>query len=217
LMPLLRLLETDLASQALEVLEEPMTISGGPSAKHVLRMSMHINNLGNDSDSVANVFGPPEESGWSVAQPDTLREACRSNVMAVFDTCKMPLRPSRIDFEPESEILSDMLGENLGDLVQNLHELTTFFQADEHAKIHIPLPAPSHQVEARVAAILAKATTLDLVVDVPPTPFLDVFKVGVEFSDESAEESGSDSESDAFVFDSPTNHSAPPTNGARFH
>ena len=60
LMPLLRLLEGDLASQALEVLEEPMTISGGPAAKHVLRMSMHTKNLG-EVEFVADVFGIPQE------------------------------------------------------------------------------------------------------------------------------------------------------------
>ena len=193
LMPLLRLLETDLASQALEVLEEPLTISGGPSAKHVLRMSMHIRKAAEDVDSVASVFGLPEESGWCVAQPDTLRECCRSNVMAVFDTCKMPSRPSRIDFEPELEVLSDMMEENLGDLVQNLHELTTFFQDDEPSKPQAPMP--TQQLEARVAAILAKSTSS------PPTPFLDVFRVGGTSSDES-EDSDTDSDPDAFVFDS---------------
>ena len=46
LMPLLRLLETDLAPQALEVLEELLAISAGrPAARDVLRMSMHFGSL----------------------------------------------------------------------------------------------------------------------------------------------------------------------------
>ena len=217
LMPLLRLLETDLASQALEVLEEPMTISGGPLAKHVLRMSMHVRASPHGVDSVADIFGLPEESGWCVPRPDALREVCRSNVMAVFDTCKMPSRPSRIDFEPETLGIPDSLEEDLGDLVQNLHELTTFFQEDEPSRVDLPMPMPSQQLEARVAAILAKSTLSDIVTDVPQTPFLDVFRVGdVPISDESDEESDTDSELDAFIFDSPSIY-RPALNGSRLH
>jgi len=140
----LRLLETDLASQALEVLEEPMTISGGPSAKHVLRMSMHTKMLG-DVESIADVFGMPEESGWCVAQSEKLRHVCRTNMMAVFDTCKMPSRPSRIDFEPETEAeaLSASLDDDLGGLVQNLHELTSFFSTSNGDRPKIEIPAPT--------------------------------------------------------------------------
>ncbi|PPQ79991.1 hypothetical protein CVT25_003051, partial [Psilocybe cyanescens] len=64
--PLLRLLETDLAPQALDVLEEPMSMtSGGPAAKHILRMGMHVGSLPAlaDSESVTTVFGIPESSG----------------------------------------------------------------------------------------------------------------------------------------------------------
>jgi hypothetical protein len=217
LMPLLRLLETDLASQALEVLEEPMKISGGLSAKHVLRMSMHVRASPQSFKSVGDVFGLPEESGWCVPRPDALREFCRSNVMAVFDTCKMPSRPSRIDFEPEILGIPDSLEEDLGDLVQNLHQLTTFFQEDEPPRVDVPMPIPSQQLEARVAAILAKSTAPDIVTDVPQTPFLDVFRVGgVSISDESEEDSDTDSELDAFVFDSASIYRHAP-NGSRLH
>lgn len=108
LMPLLRLLETDLASQALDVLEEPMAMSGGLAAKHVLRMSMHSRTLpgSKDVDSVATVFGVPEESGWSVVKADEVREACRFNLVEVFDTCSMPSRPSLL-IELSSESSSD--------------------------------------------------------------------------------------------------------------
>lgn len=206
LMPLLRLLETDLASQAIDVLEEPMIMSGGPAAKHVLRMSMHAKTLGTDADSITTtVFGVPEDSGWCVARTELVRGTCRANVMSVFDTCSMPSRPSRIDFEPEIEALTlaDPLEEDLGGLVQNLHELTTFFQKDEPSKI-LPMPMPTRQLEARVAAILAKSTASNTVSDAPQTPFLDVFRVGgMAASDDSDEYSDSDSDSDAFVFDSP--------------
>lgn len=220
LMPLLRLLETDLAPQALDVLEEPMTISGGPAAKHVLRMSMHIKTLGS-VENHTEVFGMPEDSGWCVARSDALRQICRSNTMAVFDTCKMPSRPSRIEFEPEQESetfsasLSASLDEDLGGLVQNLHELTSFFStsATTHHAMD-PMPTPSQQLEARVAAILAKSTDMT---EVPQTPFEDVFRVnGMPTSDDEEDDSSSDGESemDAFIFDSPSVYRSAP-NGFR--
>lgn len=223
LMPLLRLLETDLASQALDVLEEPMAMSSGLPAKHVLRMSMHGRLSQHVPTTITTVFGVPEESGWCVAQIDTLRDACRANVMAVFDTCSMPTRPSQIIFEPELEAIMTMdrtTGEDLGGLVKNLHDLTSYFQEDgEPSSIGTP-SLPSRKVEARVAAILAKSTAMEAISDVPQTPFLDVFEVRYDGSStESDNESDSDSEDDAFIFDSPAlyqEHHGVTMNGSRF-
>ncbi|KAF5383133.1 hypothetical protein D9615_005030 [Tricholomella constricta] len=222
LMPLLRLLETDLAPNALDVLEEPMTMSGGLAAKHVLRMSMHTRTrpVDKDPDSVATVFGIPEESGWCIAQADQLRETCRTNLMAVFDTCSMASRPSRIDFEPEVEALASLepVEDDLGGLVKDLHELTSFFQDDEPSRTSTPLPAPNRRLEASIAAILAKSTGYDAISDTPQTPFLDVFRIGgmSDGSDESDDSSDSDSEFDAFIFDSPSAYRSAP-NGFKFH
>ncbi len=232
LMPLLRLLETDLAPQALDVLEEPMVMSGsGPAAKHVLRMSMHFGSfpsLHSDPESVPVIFGVPQESGWSIAQADAIRETCRANVMAVFDSCSVPTRPSRIEFEPEVEALASIktpLADDLGGLVKNLHDLNTFFNNDAYleesiAKRRKP-SIPTRRLEARVAAILAKSTAPDSFMDIPQTPFLDVFNVGgVNEGDDSDEYSDSDSDTDAFVFDTlstlSSRGSATP-NGARHH
>ena len=242
LMPLLRLLQTELASQALDVLDEPISISGGLAAKHVLRMSMHLSSIPRQEAPVdTEVFGVPEESGWSVARPDRLREICRRNVMAVFDTCKMPTRPSRIEFEPEVDRFADPFEDDLGDLVQNLHELSTFFLGDANAsdEVHLPPPplpiprTPQHiptasmanqQLEARVAAILAKSTDTAAALDSPQTPFVDVFHVNpVEVRtngfrnrfDESDDDSdSSEFDVDTFAFDSfPSNSS----DGGRHH
>lgn len=219
LMPLLRLLETDLAPYALDVLEEPMAMAGGPPAKHVLRMSMHTLPQGHNTSSITSIFGVPEESGWCVAQADALRETCRNNVMAVFDTCSMPTRPSRIDFEPEEiEALASLTPvEDLGGLVKDLHELTSFFQ-EEKPKTFLPISTPSRRLEARVAAILAKSTAPENILDVPQTPFLDVFRVGGPMSDfdEDSDDSDSGSEDDAFIFDSPALYRSTP-NGFRYH
>ncbi|CAL1709144.1 unnamed protein product [Somion occarium] len=197
LMPLLRLLETDLATEALDVLEEPLKISGGPSARHVLRMSMH-HRLAADTkevESVAEVFGIAEETGWCVPRAAVLRAVCRSNLRAVFDSCKVHSRPSRINFQPdEIPTLAQDSSDNLGELVQNLHELSSFFQEQRSSN-----SIPSKQLEARVAAILAKSTD-----DVPQTPLVDIFDIGslTPYQDTDSA-SGSDTESDLFEFDSP--------------
>jgi hypothetical protein len=220
LMPLLRLLESDLAPQALDVLEEPMAMSGrGPAAKHVLRMSMHLSSSFqlSDPDSIPTVFGIPEESGWCIAQADELREICRANVMAVFDTCSMPTRPSRVDFEPELEALASLktpLADSVGGLVKNLHELTNIYNGDVPAR----RPSiPTRQLEARVAAILAKSIAPDSISDIPQTPFIDVFRVSASHdADDTDSASDSGSDTDAFVFDSISSFRSAP-NGARYH
>ena len=224
LMPLLRLLQTDLAPQALEVLDEPMSISGeGIPARQVLRMSMHINSfMANEMEVVTEVFGMPDDSGWCIARPDRQRDLCRANVMAVFDTCKMPMRPSRIEFEPEVDRLVDPFEDDLGDLVQNLHELSTFFLGDAEEVVGSeapPLPTPtmgpglpsmsvpSHRLEARVAAILAKSTDAAAAIDSPQTPFVDVFHVNAGNGTTNGLHhgfDGSDDDSDSSEFDMDT-------------
>ena len=213
LMPLLRMLETDLAAQALDVLDEPIIIANSMPAKHVLRMSMHIgSHLSRNIESEADVFGAPLESGWSIPKPELAREICRTNVMAVFDTCKVPARPSRIDFEPEDLVMlsaESIHDDDLGDLVQNLHELSTFFQEPSPQKQSIP----NTRLEARVAAILAKSAT-----DAPQTPFVDVFRVaGLNDYGDSDDDSASDSGSDLFEYDAAltsisSTHTSPPAN-----
>lgn len=224
LMPLLRLLETDLAPQALDVLEEPMAMSGGgPTAKHVLRMSMHFGALPVPSDpdpgSIPTVFGVPEDSGWSIARADVVRATCQANVMAVFDTCSVPTRPSRIEFEPEVEALASIktpLADDLGGIAQNLHELTNFFTDNPSTSKPNGSSVPTLRLEARVAAILAKSTAPDSITDTPQTPFLDVFNVGrIDHTEDSDECSDSDSDTDAFVFDSILARKAP--NGLRYN
>ncbi|EJD54741.1 hypothetical protein AURDEDRAFT_79755 [Auricularia subglabra TFB-10046 SS5] len=187
LMPLLRLLPTDLSSQALDVLDQPIAVFGGPSAAQVVRMSMQ--------NMTPNIFGPPQESGWSIAKPDQARTLTRRNLVAVFETCKVEM-PSSLVFAQDEEIASPVsvrsLGRHFGspsgvstaagqrntvygisELLSNLQTLTSFF-ADE---------GPSHEAESKVSHILrthaphgSTGSATDFAnAQVPPTPLVDLF------------------------------------------
>jgi hypothetical protein len=178
-------------------------------------MSMQLKSLTKDVESVSDIFGIPEESGWCVAQPERSQDTCLSNILAVFETCKVPSRPSQINFEPEEveRLASPAPSEDddLGGLVRNLHELSSFFQG-EHSSTEIAPSSsssstePSQQLEARVAAILAKSTESSN--DIPQTPFIDVFRVesATAFAQQGGSDNDSDysSDSDAFAYDTPT-------------
>lgn len=208
LMPLLRLIEGDLAGQALDVLEEPTNVSGGQNSRNVLRMSMHTS-INAASVDEGEIFGVPEDSGWCISRVKSRRSICRNNMMAVAQTCIGALRPSYIDLESRSQIMSfaDTLDEDLGVLVQDLHELSEFFQ---NTKPRPRILVPSQQLEERVASIIARST--DNSNDTPQTPFTDAFHIYKpnDYSDDSGDDSGSDSELDAFIYDSPTFYQSAP-------
>jgi hypothetical protein len=106
-----------------------------------------------------------------------------------------------VQFESESRdsIFGDALDEDLGVLVQDLHELSEFFQNTKPQGRLLP----SLQLEDRVASIMAKSTNNSD--GIPQTPFADVFQVGGPryLSDDSSDESDPESEFDAFKYDSP--------------
>lgn len=208
LMPLLRLVEGDLAAEALDVLEEPTKVSGGQNSRNVLRMSMH-GSFNTPPVDDGEIFGVPEDSGWCIPRVKSRRSICRNNMLTVAQTCTGALRPSYIDLETRSQIISfsDPLDEDLGVLVQDLHELSEFFQ---NTKPRPRILVPSQQLEDRVASIIARST--DDSNDAPQTPFTDVFHIGKpnDYSDDSGDDSGSDSELDAFIYDSPTFYQSAP-------
>ncbi|KAG8937043.1 Cell morphogenesis protein PAG1 [Tulasnella sp. 419] len=166
LMPLLRLLTTEFAQQALEVLDEPLAVSGGPTATQVLRMSMHRPNI--EGGDLGDIFGFPNESGWCIAKPHEMTETCRHNIFAVCTSfhisASMPA--SMILFTNEDGEVNDDGMENgigrmdpsrtvfsdvgsVGDLVNTLHDLGEFFQNERQQ--------PSSNVEERVAMILNRS------------------------------------------------------------
>jgi len=192
LMPLLRLLSTPLSSQALEVLDEPITITGGPAANQILRMSLQWGNKGNkfnsnqrrEQASDASIFGAPDDSGWAVAHPQDLTTRTRINVQAVFKTCELTLDVTPIDSnvnfvvdddyemdqdQPDFDFLPDersFRGENegdetasVGDLVNQLHDLSSFF-VDEPSNSSARPPQSASttgfEYEASQTSIVAK-------------------------------------------------------------
>lgn len=86
--PLLRLLLTPYAQNALEVLDETNSISGSKLDKDILRMSLGNKTIRKDYEKTATLFGIPEETGWSIPMPAITAATTRNNVHAVFTTCR---------------------------------------------------------------------------------------------------------------------------------
>ncbi|KAI0014435.1 cell morphogenesis N-terminal-domain-containing protein [Xylariaceae sp. FL0662B] len=89
--PLLRLLQTEFCMEALEVLDNIMTMSGTPMDKHHLRMSMtgaSSKDIRKEYERTQSLFGIPEESGWSIPIPATKTETTRANIHAAFYMCQ---------------------------------------------------------------------------------------------------------------------------------
>ncbi|KAF1985066.1 hypothetical protein K402DRAFT_405534 [Aulographum hederae CBS 113979] len=89
--PLLRLLQTEYCPQALEVLDNVMTMTGTPMDKHHLRMSMAGSHstraFRKEYERTQSLYGIPEESGWSIPMPAVHSHTTRENIHAVFYTC----------------------------------------------------------------------------------------------------------------------------------
>ncbi|KAG8806517.1 Cell morphogenesis protein PAG1, partial [Serendipita sp. 399] len=170
--PLLRLLSTDLAPQALEVLDEPLAIAAGPSPAHAFRMSMAGMDISHEDSFDGNsqqYYVSPSDSGWFISNKEERAEMCRTNTLAVFDTCRPNNRPSVINFEPEARShlaatdntyfsLDDPT--TLGNLVTTLNDLNKFFQT-ENAN-YVPLQRSrstrdTQEAHNRAAEILSRS------------------------------------------------------------
>lgn len=104
--PLLRLLLTDYAEPALEVLDETEIISGSQLDKDVLRMSLGNTSIKKEYEKTATLFGIPEESGWAIPMPAVTAASTRNNVHAVFSTCIVAtvVDEDEDDFNKDEEI-----------------------------------------------------------------------------------------------------------------
>ncbi|KAL1303542.1 hypothetical protein AAFC00_006915 [Neodothiora populina] len=88
--PLLRLLQTKHCQQALDVLDNIMSMAGTPLDNKHLRMSMAGSHstraTRKEYDNTKSLYGIPEESGWSVPMPAFQAARVRDCIMAVYNT-----------------------------------------------------------------------------------------------------------------------------------
>lgn len=88
--PLLRLLQTEHCTQALEVMDFIMEVAATPMEKHHMRMSMASGTakaIRKEYERTQSLYGIPHSSGWSVPMPAIYSSMTRHNVHAVFYTC----------------------------------------------------------------------------------------------------------------------------------
>ncbi|KAJ5097927.1 hypothetical protein N7532_004928, partial [Penicillium argentinense] len=162
--PLLRLLQTNLCPQALEVLDHIMTVAGNPMERHHLRMSMasatSSRAIRKEYERIQSLYGIPEPSGWSVPMPATQSSLTRNNVHAVFYTCAETEHMNTEDvMTPDVEFRADDFNEsffpmradtmksietqtddNIGNIVQKLDSLDDFFDETSVPKFNSVAP-----------------------------------------------------------------------------
>ncbi|KAJ5268761.1 hypothetical protein N7505_004519 [Penicillium chrysogenum] len=150
--PLLRLLQTDLCPQALEVLDNIITVSGNPMERQHLRMSMasaaSSRAIRKEYERIQSLYGIPEPTGWSVPMPATQSNVTRHNVHAVFYTCveaedrqEEDTRTPSVAFHADDysdsffpmradtmKSIDTQVDGNMGDIVQKLDSLDDFFE-----------------------------------------------------------------------------------------
>ncbi|EAW06774.1 putative cell morphogenesis protein (PAG1) [Aspergillus clavatus NRRL 1] len=153
--PLLRLLQTDLCPQALQVMDHIMTVSGNPMERHHIRMSMASSSssraIRKEYERIQSLYGIPEPTGWSIPMPATQSSITRHNVHAVFYTCaEVDRMEVQETVTPEVEFHADEYNDaffplradtmksmdtqmdgNMGDIVQKLDSLDEFFEETE--------------------------------------------------------------------------------------
>ncbi|RYP37218.1 hypothetical protein DL767_003037 [Monosporascus sp. MG133] len=152
--PLLRLLQTEFCMQALEVLDNIMTISSSSNDKHHLRMSVthsSAKHIRKEYERTQSLFGIPEESGWAIPAPAKKADITRANVHAAFYMCQVdaengfsadPTPTPEVEFHDDDynygyfetpERTETMMSDetrteaNMGDLVTKLDSLDDFF------------------------------------------------------------------------------------------
>lgn len=149
--PLLRLLQTNLCPQALQVLDNIMTVSGNPMERHHLRMSMASSSssraIRKEYERIQSLYGIPEPTGWSIPMPAAQSSTTRHNVHAVFYTCAEVDRvevqetaPPEVEFHADDyndsfpmradtmKSIDTQADGNIGDIVQKLDSLDDFFE-----------------------------------------------------------------------------------------
>ncbi|KAM7189704.1 cell morphogenesis protein PAG1 [Naviculisporaceae sp. PSN 640] len=150
--PLLRLLQTEYCMEALEVLDNIMSMSGSSMDKHHLRMSMTRSTskvVRKEYERTQSLFGIPEASGWAIPAPAKKTDSTRANIHAAFYMCQsaegavIEAAPTpEVEFHadefpygyfPASDRADTMMSDDvrvdapMGDLVSKLDSLDDFF------------------------------------------------------------------------------------------
>lgn len=150
--PLLRLLQTEYCMEALEVLDNILTMSGSSMDKQHLRMSMTrftSKAIRKEYERTQSLFGIPEASGWAIPMPARKTDSTRANIHAAFYMCQTaeglaaePTPTPEVEFHadefpygyfPSSERADTMMSDDvrgdapMGDLVSKLDSLDDFF------------------------------------------------------------------------------------------
>lgn len=152
--PLLRLLQTEYCMEALEVLDNIMTMSGTSMDKHHLRMSMTRGTskaIRKEYERTQSLFGIPEQSGWAIPMPAKKTDQTRANIHAAFYMCQSADAVAEVTPTPDVEFHADefpygyfpasdradtMMSDeyrtesNMGDLVSKLDSVDDFFDDD---------------------------------------------------------------------------------------
>lgn len=109
--PLLRLLQTEFCPQALEVLDNVMTMTATPMDKHHMRMSMAGSHstraTRKEYEKTVSLYGIPHESGWSIPIPANQSAITRNNVHAVYYTCATSSAAPPPEDTPKIELVSE--------------------------------------------------------------------------------------------------------------
>ena len=149
--PLLRLLQTEYCSQALEVMDHILVMSATPMDKHHLRMSMASSgsrSIRKEYERTQSLYGIPEDTGWSIPMPAIRSETTRANVRAICSSANLAeadaIVTPEVEFHAEDgsyfplERTGTMISEdpradlqmegNMSDLVSKLDSLDDFFE-----------------------------------------------------------------------------------------
>ena len=169
LSPVLRLLQTEFCPQALDVLDNVMTMTVTPMDKHHMRMSMAGSHSSRafrkEFERTQSLYGIPEESGWSIPMPAIHASKTRINIHAVFYTCTAAATldatetaSPKIEFSGDDEQTASYFPDyrtatmaseetrndgHIGELVMRLDSLDDFFDDDGPDNISITPSSPA--------------------------------------------------------------------------
>ncbi|CAG8519511.1 8947_t:CDS:10 [Diversispora eburnea] len=138
ILPLLRLLHSPYSQEALEVLDEAISITVTSKDPKIIRMSIG-SRRGKDMDGTVSLFGDPDDNGWSIPDKQTAMETTRSNVQAVCCMCNVTTQQDQ-DIQLFDDFNDSFAGygtetptrdSKFRDIVSKLQDLNEYFLPNE--------------------------------------------------------------------------------------